>query len=261
MLLKRRHGAHRRGRDPQATGWMRRWAAAWRATLNGRGEEDDQLSISYVGQVHTLGKLCEARHNEEDGGRDGTKLVNQLRLLLVQVRGETVAWTSEVVADTPLLAQVASAGSTCLAAATNFAEEFFIDLIGSSYRRGGANCIAPESQAVRGRWAQRLNAAAEQLILTIPSSWDAAWRPSPESVLATAAVWGLPASALLADEHDILAHIAGNYVGRMPTAGELRRDLFQLRRIRRRARTTDRFGTRVDRAARPFFRFFFMRPQ
>ena len=54
--------------DPHATGWLRMWEAARRATHDGRGNADDELSILYVGQVHTFGRT---RFGEEDHGHDG----------------------------------------------------------------------------------------------------------------------------------------------------------------------------------------------
>jgi hypothetical protein len=208
--------------DPTASTYERAWAKCW--LENNGGDCNDggsRLQLRYTGQVHTPMKTCEQRWDQEDGGNDRTGLVNQIRLRLELVRGQSIVWTSIVVLDQSMIACIAHAGRVDIMQATDFAEKAVFLIKETSYKNGGANCITPGPQDW-GTWhVTQLRECVKAMIHSMPKSGNSEWLKTAEGKAAMDEVWSTSATVICAGNAHLCDFINLHYTDCNLTAREL----------------------------------------
>jgi len=213
--------------DTNANIWEVMWARRWRAmnmAFEGGGgggggsrgtkkrkaggaeaglAPETEYVASYVGQVHTLDKLFSSRAKEEDSGNDGTGLVNQLRLRFLKHR---VFYKDQILLTSLQLQEVAEAGQTTIATATNWAERYFYDSFCASYMLGGINCIKP-GPMVWGRMDLQLQLLVQAVVDSSPGSGVPGWSATAAGKAAVESAWGKKAVDICESNAGLLAHI------------------------------------------------------
>ena len=230
--------------DTNANAWEVMWAREWReknmageggggggggsggtkkrkAGGAGGGLAPEKVYVaSYVGQVHTLDKLVSTRYKEEDSGKDGTGLVYQLRLRFFK---HGVTYKSQILLTSLQLQEVAEAGQTTIATATNWAERYFYDSYGASYKFGGINCLKP-CPMVWGRMDLQLQLLVQAVVDSSPGSGAPGWSATAAGKAAVESAWGKKAVDICESNAGLLAHIqrrGGTEFSVSPTAREL----------------------------------------
>jgi hypothetical protein len=167
--------------------------------------------------VHTHGKTCDARWQEEDSGKDGTGLVHQL------ARRFGMAYSSVVLLTAAELQEIAAAGKTTIACATDFAECALFLRNKTSYKHGGANCLVPGPMSWR-RMDTRMEDLVKAQLGAWPGSGAEGWRESTAGQAAAARLWAAPAEVLCGSDERLLAHIEryrGREFGDNPAASDV----------------------------------------
>jgi hypoxanthine phosphoribosyltransferase len=195
--------------DYKASSYERGWAKAW-----GKKEDGEKKKmVWYIGQVHTVGKTCETRWNEEKSGHDGTGLVDQLRRRLASVRGvpeDEVQWKGRVVFNRKDIQEFALVGGTDAARATDFLEEAVYNLRESSFKNCGANCIVPGPT----NWApmySRLRGYMNAELSSFEGSGQESWLETDGGQSAKGTVWNMRAVDVAANDDRICDFIAAYF--------------------------------------------------